>query len=152
MLKTSGTHEIEISWEPPKGDFTKYILSGENVYYISVFRNSFVKAIRSSDEITLNFLNYSTIDIIITYTIHISFLSKIKIPFEPLDPNGLSVISLKSFVLRHNIELIVSVDPNIVNGNQPKGTQGLPAPPLFGFGVDHGLVIYKYFLLRQNYK
>jgi len=29
MLKTSGTHEIEISWEPPKGDFTKYILSGE---------------------------------------------------------------------------------------------------------------------------
>ncbi|XP_023343416.1 uncharacterized protein LOC111712896 [Eurytemora carolleeae] len=58
MLKTSGTHEIEISWEPPKGDFTKYILS---------------------------------------------------------------------------------VDPNIVNGNQPKGTQGLPAPPLFGFGVDHGL-------------
>ena len=139
MLKTSGTHEIEISWEPPKGDFTKYILSGENVYYISVFRNSFVKAIRSSEEITLNFLNYNSIDIIIKYIFHFF----------------LGVISFKSFVLRHNIELIVSVDPNIVNGNQPKGTQGLPAPPLFGFGVDHGLVIYKYYLLRkqrQNYK
>ena len=39
MLKTSGTHEIEISWEPPKGDFTKYILSGEK-YVSSLIENS----------------------------------------------------------------------------------------------------------------
>ncbi len=28
MLKVAGTHEVELAWEPPKGDFTKYVLSG----------------------------------------------------------------------------------------------------------------------------
>ena len=27
LLKTTGTDEVEISWEPPKGGFTKYLLS-----------------------------------------------------------------------------------------------------------------------------
>ena len=26
-MKTAGTNEVEIAWEPPKGDFTKYILT-----------------------------------------------------------------------------------------------------------------------------
>jgi hypothetical protein len=29
MLKVAGTHEVELAWEPPKGDFTKYVLSGQ---------------------------------------------------------------------------------------------------------------------------
>ena len=29
MCKSTGTHEVEISWEPPKGDFTKYVLAGK---------------------------------------------------------------------------------------------------------------------------
>ena len=32
MLKTAGTTDIEIFWEPPKGEFTKYILSGRSTY------------------------------------------------------------------------------------------------------------------------
>merc|ERR1719468_834212 len=27
ILKTAGTKEVEIAWEPPKGDFTKYVLT-----------------------------------------------------------------------------------------------------------------------------
>ena len=29
MCKSTETHEVEISWEPPKGDFTKYVLIGK---------------------------------------------------------------------------------------------------------------------------
>jgi hypothetical protein len=29
MLKVAGTQEVELAWEPPKGDFTKYVLSGK---------------------------------------------------------------------------------------------------------------------------
>ena len=31
MLKVAGTHEVELAWEPPKGDFTKYVLSGTTI-------------------------------------------------------------------------------------------------------------------------
>ncbi|XP_023323607.1 uncharacterized protein LOC111697737 isoform X2 [Eurytemora carolleeae] len=31
MCKITGTHEVEISWEPPKGDFTKYVLAVDPV-------------------------------------------------------------------------------------------------------------------------
>ena len=41
MCKITGTHEVEISWEPPKGDFTKYVLAGKLVdapqSYLNVF-------------------------------------------------------------------------------------------------------------------
>jgi hypothetical protein len=33
MLKQANTHEVEICWEPPKGDFTKYVLSGRVVIF-----------------------------------------------------------------------------------------------------------------------
>ena len=29
MCKSTETNEVEISWEPPKGDFTKYVLIGK---------------------------------------------------------------------------------------------------------------------------
>ena len=58
MLKTSGTHEIEISWEPPKGDFTKYILSGEKMNMYNFLRNSIVKVQKT----------YNSLDIIIQNT------------------------------------------------------------------------------------
>jgi hypothetical protein len=32
MLKHASTHEVEICWEPPKGDFTKYVLSGRIIF------------------------------------------------------------------------------------------------------------------------
>ena len=35
MLKVANTHEVEISWEPPKGDFTKYVLSGREIFTYS---------------------------------------------------------------------------------------------------------------------
>ena len=31
ILKTANTNEVEIAWEPPKGDFTKYVLTVENL-------------------------------------------------------------------------------------------------------------------------
>ena len=37
MVKTLKTHDIEVAWEPPKGEFTKYILSGK--YIKSYFLN-----------------------------------------------------------------------------------------------------------------
>jgi hypothetical protein len=42
MLKQANTHEVEICWEPPKGDFTKYVLSGRVVIFkTEIFLQSF---------------------------------------------------------------------------------------------------------------
>ena len=71
MLKTSGTHEIEISWEPPKGDFTKYILSGKKINMYNFLRNSIVKVQKNLQLIRYHHPKY------------ISILTEIKIPLEP---------------------------------------------------------------------